>query len=53
MPRVEESLCFVHAQLPKAVSGVEKRFEYELKSCPEEGKSSDFIHGQKEVESTG
>lgn len=54
MPRVEKRhLCFVHTQLPKAVAGVEKRFEYELKSCPEEGRSNDYIHGEEVVEGTG
>lgn len=46
-------LCFVHTQLPKAVTGTENQFEYEIKSCPEEVKSSDCIRGQKEVEGSG
>lgn len=54
MPGVEKRhLCFMHTQLPKAMTGVENRFEYEIKSCPEEIKSNDYIHGQEEVEGTG
>lgn len=50
MPGVEKRhLCFVHTQLPEAPTRVENQFEYEMKSCPEEVKSNDYICGQKEV----